>query len=382
MTTSATHALQHLSLTEFRSYERLDFAVAGRSVYLHGPNGAGKTNLLEAISVLNPGRGLRGAAFSDLGRRLPAETSGRAWGVAASFNTGEDEVRLGTGANPRHPDKRTVRVDGDTVTATRLLDHARLIWLTPAQDRLFIEARSERLRFYDRLVYAAEPAHAGVVSAYEKALRERLRLLADGPQDEAWLYALEQRLAVSGTRMMAARQTAMAALQDEIDRHHGAFPKADLLLVNDHAGGDLAEGFRRSRSRDAAAGRSLYGPHRMDFGVFHRDRGRPAAEGSTGEQKALLLNIVLAQGARLSKPSPAADPPAPGPGGNPVPPILLLDEVAAHLDPLRRHALFDETHALGLQTFFTGTDLSLFDGLQHRALGVRVEAGHFFDFVE
>ncbi len=372
---SATHALQSLSLTEFRSYERLDFAVAGQSVYLFGPNGAGKTNLLEAISVLNPGKGLRGAAFSDLGRRLPDEAHGRAWGVAAKFGAGEDEIQLGTGSDPRDANKRLVRLDGQTVTAARLLDHIRLIWLTPAQDRLFVEARSERLRFFDRLTYAAEPRHAAVVSAYEKALRERLRLLTDSlnrreASDDAWLTLLEEKLAESGTLMIEARRRAITALQAEIEAHHGPFPKADLSLAGDIADLDILAGLKQARSRDAAAGRSLFGPHRMDFAVIHRDKNRPAAEGSTGEQKALLLNIILAQGARLSRTQ------------NDAPPILLLDEVAAHLDPLRRHALFDETHALGLQTFFTGTDQSLFDGLKSRALGVRVEAGQFVDFVD
>lgn len=372
--TPANHALQHLSLTEFRSYERLDFAVAGRSVYLYGPNGAGKTNLLEAISVLNPGKGLRGAAFADLGRRLPGEPRGRAWGVAARFHEGEDEVRLSTGADPRDLNKRLVRVEGETVPAARLLDHVRLIWLTPAQDRLFIEARSERLRFFDRLVYAAEARHATTVSAYEKALRERLRLLTEGPLDDAWLSVLEQRLAEHGARMITAREAALTALQAEIDAHHSAFPKADLALTGpavdavDEAA--LSDGFRRARDRDAAAGRSLFGPHRTDLAVQHRDKDRPAGDCSTGEQKALLLNIILAQGARLAAMSALSRP------------ILLLDEVAAHLDPLRRQALFDETHALGLQTFFTGTDLSLFDGLSGRALGVRIEAGQMIDFIE
>ena len=377
--TTQNHALQSLSLTEFRSYERLDFALHGRSVYLFGPNGAGKTNLLEAISVLNPGRGLRGAAFGDLGRRLPDEGHGRAWGVAAKLDSGENEVHIGTGSDPRNPDKRTVRLDGQTVTAARLLDHVRLIWLTPAQDRLFVEARSERLRFFDRLVYAAEPAHAAVVSAYEKALRERLRLLTDGPNDDGWLSLLEIELGERGEQMIQARKDTVIALQAQIENHQGPFPKADLGLTGaDYDPDDrvlglkgaLMMGFKRARARDAASGRSLYGPHRMDLSVVHRDKNRPAADGSTGEQKALLLNIILAQGARLS-----AMP-------NLSPPILLLDEVAAHLDPVRRHALFDETHALGLQTFFTGTDQGLFDGLMNRALGVRVEAGQFIDFVD
>ena len=381
MSTSA-HALQSLSLTEFRSYERLDFDVAGRSAYLYGPNGAGKTNLLEAISVLNPGKGLRGASYAELGRHLPGEAAGKPWGVVARLNSGEDEVQLATGSDPRDRNKRTVRLDQQPVPASRLLDHLRMIWLTPAHDRLFIEARAERLRFFDRLVYAALPGHAAVVSAYEKALRERLRLLTDGREgvgaDETWLTVLEQKLAINGAQMMAARQDALEALQTEIGNHQGAFPKADLKLTTDHAGGDLIEGFRRSRSRDSEAGRSLYGPHRMDLEVVHRDKNRPAADCSTGEQKALLLNIILAQGARLAKGEGARL----ATGSKASPPLLLLDEVAAHLDPVRRHALFDETHALGLQTFFTGTDLGLFDGLKNRALGVRVEAGHFVDFVD
>jgi DNA replication and repair protein RecF len=371
------HAIQHLSLTEFRSYERLDFAVAGRSVYLFGPNGAGKTNLLEAISVLNPGKGLRGAGFEDLGRRLPDERQGRPWGVSATLGSGEDEVQLGTGTRPGNPAGRVIRLDGETVNANRMLEHLRLIWLTPAQDRIFIESRSERLRFFDRLVYAAEPTHAQVVAAYEKAQRERMRLLQEHPGEDGWIQIVEQGMAEQGEQMILARRRAVAALQAQIETHQGGFPKADLSLT----GGDLVRegdtlvnsiriGLFQARERDTAAGRSLFGPHRMDLGVVHRDKNRPAADCSTGEQKALLLNIILAQGARLSAEE------------NSVRPTLLLDEVAAHLDPVRRHALFDETHALGLQTFFTGTDQGLFDGLKSRALGVRVEAGQFVDFID
>ncbi len=372
-----SRVLQHLSLTDFRSYERLDFAVAGRSVYLFGPNGAGKTNLLEAISVLNPGKGLRGAAFEDLGRRLPDERQGRPWGVAATLGTGEDEVQLGTGTRPGNPAGRVIRLDGETVNANRMLEFLRLIWLTPAQDRIFIESRSERLRFFDRLVYAAEPAHAHVVSAYEKAQRERMRLLQDHPGEDGWIQIVEQGMAEQGEQMVLARRRAVAALQAQIDSHQGSFPKADLSLTggdlereNDTLINSIRTGLFYARERDTAAGRSLFGPHRMDLSVVHRDKNRPAADCSTGEQKALLLNIILAQGARLSA------------GDNTLPPTLLLDEVAAHLDPVRRHALFDETHALGLQTFFTGTDQGLFDGLKSRALGVRVEAGQFIDFIE
>ncbi|MDC7692925.1 DNA replication/repair protein RecF [Asticcacaulis sp. DXS10W] len=365
-----------LSLTDFRGYDRLDVDLAGRSLYLFGPNGAGKTNFLEAISVLNPGRGLRGAAVSDLGRRLPQEVRGRAWGVSVELKRAEDDIRIGTGSDPRNLEKRLVRIDQQTVPAGRLLDHIRLVWLTPAQDRIFLEARAERLRFYDRLVFAATPSHATTVNAYEKALRERLRLLVQGPADAVWLDALEERLAQTGSEMIAARRAALADLQAEIEAHESAFPKADLGLINeasdahepDALNNALREGFARARARDSAAGRSLFGPHRTDLGVFHREKDRPAADCSTGEQKALVLNLILAQGSRLSRVKSAPNP------------VVLLDEVAAHLDPIRRAALFDETDRLGLQTLFTGTDESLFDGLFGRALGVRVEGGHWVEF--
>ncbi|WP_298328871.1 DNA replication/repair protein RecF [Asticcacaulis sp.] len=365
-----------LSLTDFRGYDRLDVDLAGRSLYLFGPNGAGKTNFLEAISVLNPGRGLRGAAVSDLGRRLPQEARGRAWGVSVELKSTEDDIRIGTGSDPRSLEKRLVRIDQQTVPAGRLLDHIRLVWLTPAQDRIFLEARAERLRFFDRLVFAATPSHATTVSAYEKALRERLKLLVQGPADAVWLDALEERLAEAGSEMIVARRAALSDLQAEIEAHESAFPKADLGLINeasdarepDALNRALREGFARARARDSAAGRSLFGPHRTDLSVFHREKDRPAADCSTGEQKALVLNLILAQGSRLSRVKSAPNP------------VVLLDEVAAHLDPIRRAALFDETDRLGLQTLFTGTDESLFDGLSGRALGVRVEGGHWVEF--
>jgi DNA replication and repair protein RecF len=367
-------AIQHISLTDFRSYTQLDFSLSGRSVYLYGPNGAGKTNLLEAISVLNPGKGLRGAAFADLGRRMPDEAAhalkGRSWGVVAKLGTDEDTVTLGTGSDPRDLGKRIVRIDQQTLPAARLLEHLRLVWLTPAQDRIFIEARSERLRFFDRLVYAANPSHATQVHLYEKALRERLRLLTDGRADPTWLTGLEARLIEAGSHMITARRKALRILQDEIDAHQSAFPKAILSLTGDQEAitdeaeleGFLRNGYAAARARDAAAGRSLFGPHRTDLQVLHAEKNRPAAECSTGEQKALVLNMILGQSARLSRDQNAPQP------------VILLDEVAAHLDTVRRHALFDETTGLGLQTIFTGTDLSLFDGLKSRALGVRVES--------
>lgn len=375
MDQSAACGLAVLNLTDFRSYERARLEPEGASVYLFGPNGAGKTNLLEAVSMLSPGRGLRNAPVAELGRRAPGEAVGRAWAVAAEVHHHADRLRIGTGIDTPGAVRRVVRLDGETVAPGRLLDALRLVWLTPAQDRLFIEGRAERLRFFDRLVFAADPGHAAAVADYEKSLRQRLRLLVEGEPDPVWLDALEAALGESGARAALSRATGLKALQTEIDaRGDGAFPQADLAIAGpaerlaeqgaalEVLAVEIARALRDSRARDAAAGRSLAGPHRSDFGVVHRQKGRPAAECSTGEQKALILNLVMAQAARLSRASDAPNP------------ILLLDEVAAHLDALRRAALFDELSALGLQAFLTGTDQALFEGLEGRALGVRVEA--------
>ncbi len=370
-------ALTALTLTNFRSYEGAELRADGRTVFLFGPNGAGKTNLLEAISLLSPGRGLRGSSIAEVGRRLPGETGGRAWAVSARIVNGEDEVQLGTGTEVAGAARRLVRLEGETVPPGRLADHIRPIWLTPAQDRLFLEAAGDRRRFFDRLVFAAEPVHAAHAAAYDKALRERMRLLTDetARPDPVWLSALEARMGEAGALMASARARTLAALQAEIDsRGERPFPQARLSLAGEweKLAGDgvgtaeietrLVAALAAARSRDAAAGRALTGPHRGDLGVIHAEKDRPAAECSTGEQKALILNLVLAQAARLSA---AESAPAP---------VLLLDEVAAHLDPLRRAALADEIAALGLQAFLTGTDEQLFDPFKGQALGVRVEA--------
>jgi DNA replication and repair protein RecF len=251
----------------------------------------------------------------------------------------------------------------------------RLVWLTPQQDRLFLEGGTERRRFLDRLTFAAEPAHAGAAAAYEKAGRERMRLLTDGPRDPAWLQALEARLGEAGAAVAIARTRTLRALQAEIDgRAERPFPQADLRLSGefgeieegepyDALAGRIAEALRRSRERDGIAGRALSGPHRTDLLVTHRLKNRPAAESSTGEQKALILNIVLAQAARLARDAQAPNP------------VILLDEVAAHLDAGRRTALFEEILALRLQAFLTGTDRSLFEGLSGRAQFIEVDAG-------
>lgn len=373
--------LASLTLTDFRSYERASLAAEGRTVFLFGANGAGKTNLLEAISLFSPGRGLRGSSFAEVGRRLPGETVGRAWAVSAQVAGPDGEaVRVGTGVETPGASRRLVRIEGETTPPGRLADHIRPVWLTPAQDRLFLEPASERRRFFDRLVFAAQPIHAAHVAAYDRAMRERLRLLTgDEAPDPLWLTALEARMAEAGTLMATARAEALAALQAEIDtRGERPFPQARLTLSGEWAqmaaaGADLGEiearlttALAAARPRDAAAGRSLTGPHRGDLEVVHAEKDRPAAECSTGEQKALILNLVLAQAARLSRAISAPNP------------ILLLDEVAAHLDARRRAALFDEILALRLQAFLTGTDEALFDHLKGRALGVRVEASGLF----
>jgi DNA replication and repair protein RecF len=371
-------ALTRLSLTDFRSYARADLALDGRSVVLAGPNGAGKTNLLEAVSLLIPGRGLRNAALAEFGRRMPGEARGRPWAVAATVSQDGEETRLGTGVETAAAARRIVRIEGETVPPGRLADHLRQVWLTPAQDRLFVEGAGDRRRFFDRLVFAAEPSHAAHASAYEKAMRERLRLLTDGVAEPAWLNALEARMGEAGALMAQARARTLLALQAEIDgRGDRPFPQARLGLSGDWermaaeglAGEEiearLIRALASARDRDAAAGRSLTGPHRGDLEVIHAERDRPAAECSTGEQKALILNLVLAQAARLSRAESA-----------PVP-ILLLDEVAAHLDRRRRAALFDEIVALGLQAFLTGTDEHLFEDLQGRAQSVPMDAAGF-----
>ncbi|MDP8916140.1 MAG: DNA replication/repair protein RecF [Pseudomonadota bacterium] len=369
--------LRSLSLTEFRSYERAELALEGGPVVLFGPNGAGKTNLLEAVSYLAPGKGLRGASAADVGRRLPGERSGRPWAVSTAIETGEGEVRVGTGTEGGA--RRLVRIDGAPAPPARLSEVLRLVWLTPQQDRLFLEGSTERRRFFDRLTFAAEPSHASAAAAYEKALRERMRLLTDGPRDPAWLDALEARLGEAGAALALARTRTLRALQAEIEaRAARPFPLADVALSGefgtadestafDDLAGRISEALRRSRERDAIAGRALAGPHRTDLLVIHRSKNRPAGESSTGEQKALILNIVLAQAARLARAGTS-----PGNGPNPV---ILLDEVAAHLDAGRRAALFEEILALKLQAFLTGTDASLFEGLRGRAQSIEVDAG-------
>lgn len=365
----ASAHLSALTLTDFRSYATATLALRPGTVALFGPNGAGKTNFLEAVSYLAPGRGIRGATAQEVGRRQPGEATGRAWAISAIRTDADGAAQIGTGVETA-AGRRLVRIDGEAAPPSRLAELVRLVWLTPQQDRLFLEGGTERRRFLDRLTFADRAAHAVHASAYDKLMRERLRLLTHGagvPPDPAWLDALELQAGEAGAALAEGRIATVAALQAEIDtRGQRPFPLARLALSGEWGGAADAEAIawalRRSRDRDAAAGRSLAGPGRTDLVVLHVEKDRPAAECSTGEQKALLLNIVLAQAARLARQdaSPA--------------PILLLDEVAAHLDEIRRRALYAELLALDVQAFLTGTDRSLFEPLAGAAQHLRVEA--------
>ncbi|MGV8997507.1 MAG: DNA replication/repair protein RecF [Parvibaculaceae bacterium] len=358
-------SLSRLVVTNFRSYARAELALDGRPVVFVGENGAGKTNLLEAVSLLSPGRGMRGVPFAEVAR----DTGDGGWAVAATLMTGDDETRIGTGLPAGDNAKartRLVKIDGEQATsAGALASLTRVVWLTPAMDRLFVEGASERRRFFDRLVMGFDASHGTRVNAYDKAMRERNRLLADDVKDMSWLSALEDQMALHGVAVAAARNEALgrmrAAMQSGAD---SIFPRADLALEGEletalmaSAAVDVEEGFKRrlnqSRSRDAGAGRTLDGPHRSDLQVRHVTKDREARACSTGEQKALLIGIMLANARLLA--------------ARGTPPLVLLDEIAAHLDEERRHALFDEILGLKLQAFMTGTEPSLFDGLGGRA---------------
>ena len=338
---------------------------------LTGANGAGKTNLLEAISLLAPGRGLRGARLDEMDRcDTPA---GEGWTVAASVATPGGMVEIGTGHRPETVNRRIVRIDGKPARSqTGLSDHVSAVWLTPAMDRLFAEGASGRRRFLDRLVFGFDAAHAGRVGAYEHTLRERARLLRDGG-DPVWLDALEGDMAERGVAIAAARRELTARLARLCEAPSGPFPGAGIAVTGEveawlddgpalAAEDRLRAALRESRAQDAAAGGAAVGPHRSDLAVRHLGHGMPAALCSTGEQKALLIAIVLA-GARLETAERGRVP------------LLLLDEAAAHLDANRREALFQEILALGAQAWFTGTDRPVFDSFAGRAQYVAVRGG-------
>ncbi|EWY37272.1 recombinase RecF [Skermanella stibiiresistens SB22] len=375
-------AVTRLTLTQFRCYDGARLNTDARPVVLTGPNGAGKTNLLEAVSFLSPGRGLRRARLAEVERI--GSPAGAGWAVAARVETPLGPVDIGTGRDMTTDgtsERRLVRIDGHPVRGqVALAEHVALTWLTPQMDRLFVEGTSGRRRFLDRLVFGFDPAHAGRLSRYEHALRERSRLLRDGRGDDAWLSALEDEMATSGVAVAAARRDMVSRLQQACEQATGPFPRADLavsgtvedwladqpaLAAEDALRRRLADGRRFDGGSGSAGegGGGTIGPHRSDLEVRHRGKDMPAEVCSTGEQKALLIAIVLAN-ARLM----AAE--------RGQPPLLLLDEVAAHLDAERRAALFGEILAIGAQAWLTGTDVGMFAGLGDAANFFRVEDAH------
>jgi DNA replication and repair protein RecF len=376
-------AVRQLRLTDFRNYRQLRLDCSLEPVVLVGSNGAGKTNLLEALSFLAPGRGLRRARLDEVGHRERGEAPAGApgptnWAVAATLDTSEGRLVIGTGLEPGRsegsPARRVVRIDGRPASSQTALGlHVAAVWLTPQLDRLFLDGPGERRRFLDRLVTALHPQHAGDVAAYENALRQRARLLGDGSRDPHWFTALEDTMARHGVALAAARADTVQRLDAAARLGIGPFPRAALAMAGEVDGwldtmaaldaeDRLRDALAANRSRDAEAGTTCCGPHRSDLAVRHLDLDLPAAEGSTGQQKAVLVSIALAH-ARLVAMSRGR------------PPLLLLDEIAAHLDAERRWALFDEVVALGAQSWMTGTDAELFAPLRGRAQILRVTDG-------
>jgi len=372
-------AVLSLKLAQYRSYDLCTIATGGASVALHGPNGAGKTNILEAISMLVPGRGLRRAGAEEVIRR----PGGIGWRVRAEVATPAGVIEIATGVEGPDATRRTVAIDGKSATQTALGRHARMVWLTPAMDRLWLDAAGDRRRFLDRIALGFEPDHAEVSLTYEKAMRARNRLLREPGWDDAWLAGLEAQMARAGARIARTRSASLLRLiEAQNDDRIGAetlFPRAELSILGDmefrfsqalRAGDDLdqpeleeaaalSRALASSRPRDAAAGRTLAGPHRSDLEAVYAAKNMPAAACSTGEQKALLISLCLANARALSQATGAA-------------PILLLDEVAAHLDSGRRRALFGEIEALGAQAWMTGTGAELFEGLGGDAIRLGV----------
>ena len=350
--------LARLVLTDFRNHADAVMAPGPGFVVLTGENGAGKTNVLEAVSLLAPGRGLRRASLSDMAR----QGGPGGFGVAATL---ADTTEIATGTQPSAPERRIVRIQSAPVAATALAEWLTVLWLTPAMDRLFTEPASERRRFLDRLTLAFSPAHAVHSNRYDAAMRARNRLLAEAvPPDPEWLSALEAQMAEHGAAVDLARRDTVLTLADALaDRPEGPFARAGLALdgwTGEASAADLAGDLAQGRRRDAVAGRTLVGPHRTDLAVAHLTKNQPAAICSTGEQKALLLGIVVAH----------ADLVAARTGH---PPVLLLDEVAAHLDPVRRAALFERLSGKG-QVWMTGTEDALFDGLGTNAVRLTLGA--------
>ncbi|WP_334181700.1 DNA replication/repair protein RecF [Novosphingobium sp.] len=356
--------LDRILLSRFRNHR--ETAVEGTAQFnlLVGENGAGKTNVLEAISLLSPGRGLRRASLAD----MPGQQFDGGFAVSAALTVADEEpVQLGTGVLPERPGRRLVQINGAEAPAVRLAEWMSIGWLTPAMDRLFVEGAGARRRFLDRLVLAVRPDHAGNATRLENALRERNRLLSDDrPPDPRWLDAIEMQLAETGSLVATAR----AELVERLEETLAALPESPFARPSlaYQPGGPiaaeaLAQALRNGRSRERAAQRTLTGPHRDEILVTMSGKGQAAAECSTGEQKAMLIAITLAHSQLLEG------------GTEQRPRLLLLDEVAAHLDPLRREALFDRLRAGSAQVWLTGTELAPFDAIADEAAVWEVSSG-------
>ncbi|MEP3298690.1 MAG: DNA replication/repair protein RecF [Pseudoruegeria sp.] len=357
--------LRDLTISHFRSHKTVKLSFDGRPVAIYGANGSGKTNILEAISVLSPGRGMRRVSASEMTRTPEA----LGWKVAAILESLGQLYEVETASEKGAP--RKVSVDGKGASQSILGKVARILWLMPSMDRLWIEGAEGRRRFLDRMTLSLEPGHGEAVITYEKAMRERNRLLKDQVSDASWYRVLEGHMAQQGAVIHKNRVASLAALMRAQDSAETAFPTADLRLLfaadadtGPESEEELLQAFHNGRPSDLRAGRTLVGPHRADLGAVYRMKGVDARQCSTGEQKALLVSLILANARALTKNFGA-------------PPILLLDEVAAHLDQSRRAALFDEICGLGSQAFMTGTGPELFSefGARTDALFVSEEDG-------
>lgn len=364
--------VRQLTLSNFRNYGELRLQLDAAPVVLTGHNGSGKTNMLEAISLLVPGRGMCRAGLSEWQNHLNPSP----WAVAAVLEAPDGEVRIGTGRDPEEPEneRRVVTVDGVRSRGqTQLAARVAMAWITPDLDRVLGEGPSARRKLLDRMAYSFDPAHAGRVNRYEKAMRERLRLLRDGIRDDVWLASLEDSMARTGVAIAAARKYMLRQLQDAMLETQSAFPQALLSLngvaeegLDDHPALAVEDALRkalaRTREDDRQSGTTSVGPHRTDLIVVHKTHQSRADLCSTGEQKALLIAIILSYVRTLTR-------------ARQMKPLLLLDDITAHLDQARRRALFDEILALGLQAWLSGTDPVDFDGLLPHAQHFGVEKG-------
>ncbi len=361
---SPTRGVERISLSHFRCYEIFSVSLDLRPVVLTGPNGAGKTNLLEALSFLIPGRGLRRARLSEVRN----QNSSAPWAISITLNDEGEPLQIGTGLDPEVPEseKRLTKINGEKIKSqSTLAEWVSVVWLIPQMDRLLLEGAQGRRRFLDRLVYGFDPSHAQRLSRYEQVLKERGLLLRQGRFDRYWIEGLEETLVNDGIAITASRREVVGQLSSFLKSQNNAFPQADLTLEGDpekllqtrsllEAEEEMRRLLAAHREQDRMTGRTSFGPHRSDLFVRHPEKNQPAALCSTGEQKALLLSIVMGAAHLLSIRTGAI-------------PLLLLDEVVAHLDKTYRSALFDAILKLRIQAWLTGTDVSLFEELEGHA---------------